>query len=181
MNIERNVKYIVFPLVILFVLSIIVFAIKGGIPGKGGGPKAACNDHLDNDGDGYCDFAWRNAYCNDGSIVGDQDCSSKDDNNESGTTFCGDGTCDANEDCSTCEADCGTCPIPDSCSDTDGGYVITVQGTVSGYSNENPYSFTDFCVSNSTLIEYACAGVDYYNTTVNCANQTSICLAGACI
>ncbi len=45
--------------------------------------SAACSDHLDNDGDGLCDFAWRNAYCLDGSQAGDPDCSSKNDDTES--------------------------------------------------------------------------------------------------
>ncbi|MFH1409342.1 MAG: CARDB domain-containing protein, partial [Nanoarchaeota archaeon] len=38
-----------------------------------------CSDGIDNDGDGYCDFAWKKAKCTDGSIVGDIDCDSKDD------------------------------------------------------------------------------------------------------
>ncbi|MFH1408518.1 MAG: hypothetical protein ABIH34_01295 [Nanoarchaeota archaeon] len=51
---------------------------------KGGNPpqQAQCWDHLDNDGDGYCDFLSRKTTCDDGSTPGDPDCASKDDNKE---------------------------------------------------------------------------------------------------
>jgi len=65
-----------------------------------------CDDHIDNDGDGYCDFAGRKARCDDGSQVGDIDCIDKDDDNESyvcvpTTEVCDDGidnNCDGSVD-----------------------------------------------------------------------------------
>src|SRR3989344_2816667 len=65
----------------------------------------------------------------------------------------------------TCGFGCtnGTCnPPPDSCSDTDGGYVAGVQGTVSGYLNATSYSNTDYCVDTRYLKEYYCAGTRAY-------------------
>jgi len=50
--------------------------------GDGGSGAAACSDNIDNDGDGFCDFAWKKASCSDGSIVGDSDCTSKDGDSE---------------------------------------------------------------------------------------------------
>ena len=49
---------------------------KGGIPGAPGAPDdeiAECSDHLDNDGDGFCDYAWNRAYCSDGSSAGSRE------------------------------------------------------------------------------------------------------------
>ena len=79
---------------------------KGGKPGKPEEPVAQCSDGLDNDGDGYCDFAWKKAECTDGSIVGDAGCATKDDNDE---TNCGDGVCEGTETCNDCVSDCGSC------------------------------------------------------------------------
>jgi len=86
---------VIFVGVFIFLIAILLIGqeatitgeAKGGKPGGGGGGKpggssAQCNDHIDNDGDGYCDFAWKKASCSDGSIPGDSDCSSKDDNSE---------------------------------------------------------------------------------------------------
>ncbi|MEK6894912.1 MAG: M64 family metallopeptidase [Nanoarchaeota archaeon] len=54
---------------------------------KSGGPTiTACNDHIDNDGDGYCDVSGRRSYCSDGSKPGDPGCSSKSDNDEYDST-----------------------------------------------------------------------------------------------
>ncbi|MBW2974976.1 hypothetical protein KY366_04635, partial [Candidatus Woesearchaeota archaeon] len=45
--------------------------------------KPQCNDRIDNDGDGYCDFLTSKTKCVDKSIPGDPDCVSLDDNKES--------------------------------------------------------------------------------------------------
>ncbi|MDO8467427.1 MAG: M64 family metallopeptidase [Nanoarchaeota archaeon] len=57
----------------------VFFAPKGG-----GGTTTiyACNDHIDNDGDGYCDVSGRRSSCSDGSTPGDPGCSSKSDYDE---------------------------------------------------------------------------------------------------
>ncbi|MCK5283236.1 MAG: hypothetical protein KAK00_07545 [Nanoarchaeota archaeon] len=147
-------------------------------------PRAAkaCNDKIDNDGDGYCDYAGCNGMsadpgctsrqdttetdpnveCDDGSDndgdsaidYNDNGCSGPTDNDE---TDCGDGVCEGGEVCDTCIADCGHC---DSCSDTDGGNVISVFGTASGYYNDVWYSDGDYCVDSSNILEYYCSG-DY--------------------
>jgi hypothetical protein len=101
---------------------------------------------------------------------------------------CSAGTCNSTvtpelvEEC-TYGCTAGECnPIPDSCSDTDGGYVIETQGTVSGYLNESQYEDTDYCLGNTTLREYFCVGDYAYNSDVGCAgNTTSVCSNGACI
>ena len=76
----------------LFVVgAVIYFAVDAqvGKSGKvsGGATAAQCNDHIDNDGDGFCDYAYKRAFCNDGSAVGDPQCSSKDDTTEA-DIFC---------------------------------------------------------------------------------------------
>ena len=84
-----------------------------------------------------------------------------------------------------CEYGCtsGACnPIPDSCSDSDGGYMIETQGTVSGYSNENLYNYTDVCNGSAILIEFYCGGSQAYSYPIDCSlNQTMTCIDGACV
>ena len=72
--------------------------------------------------------------------------------------------------------------IPNSCSDTDSGANYTVQGTVSGYYYDNEYNYTDYCVSNATLMEYLCSGDKSANSIYDCTtNGTTSCYDGACI
>ncbi|MBU1120829.1 M64 family metallopeptidase, partial [Candidatus Micrarchaeota archaeon] len=62
------------------------FGAPVGAPGRGTGKDNTpieCDDHIDNDGDGYCDFYWKKGYCSDGSTLGDPDCESRKDKNES--------------------------------------------------------------------------------------------------
>jgi len=100
--------------------------------------------------------------------------------------YCSDGSCNYSitpsvvEECYWGCTD-GECdPIPDSCSDTDGGWVILTQGTVSGYLNEQYYSDPDYCVTNTTLMEYYCSGNYAYNSSTSCfTNTTSQCINGA--
>ena len=72
--------------------------------------------------------------------------------------------------------------IPDSCSDTDGGWVSTIQGTVSGYLSEQYYNSTDYCFNSTVVVEFYCVGNYSYNSTMGCdpyLNQT--CVNGACV
>src|SRR3989344_1479130 len=52
----------------ILILSLsIIFAVSFSI-------AAECNDHADNDGNGYCDYISQSGYCYDGSILGDPNC-----------------------------------------------------------------------------------------------------------
>jgi len=64
---------------LILVIASSALGARGGIKGPPSGTTepAACNDHIDNDGDGFCDFSWKKAYCDDNSIVGDSNCTSK--------------------------------------------------------------------------------------------------------
>lgn len=128
-------------------------------------PNIQCDDGIDNDGDGKIDMQ-------------DAGCSSPTDNDE---VNCGDTVCSAGETQVNCPQDCGY-PNPDSCNDTDGGFVATLQGTVSGYLSGQSYSYTDFCIGNLTLMEYYCSGNYKTNSTTTCiTNTTTVCSNGACI
>ena len=80
---------------------------------------------------------------------------------------------------------------PDSCIDSDGGFNVLTQGTVSGYKGGKAYSNTDYCTAgnatagNNTLVEYICVGNGATSSSYNCsllnANGTAYgCLNGAC-
>jgi hypothetical protein len=68
-----------------------------------------------------------------------------------------------------------------SCSDTDGGMVYTIKGTVSGYYNSKQYSYTDYCTSNTVLKEYYCSSKLQYSTSYTCSGTTNACVNGACV
>ncbi|MGD9276655.1 MAG: hypothetical protein PVJ67_05765 [Candidatus Pacearchaeota archaeon] len=86
-------------LAVILSFSITGYASKGGKGHAGHGKTPPqCNDGIDNDGDGYCDFIWRKVKCTDGSIPGDSDCSDKNDNDETGSfNPCADGSCTCSE------------------------------------------------------------------------------------
>jgi len=120
-----------------------------------------------------------------GPVCGDQNCEAGEDCNNCEADcgacppVCGNGDCEAGEDCASCVEDCGEC---DSCSDTDGGIVAEVQGTIYGYDDGTPYNSTDFCLNNATLMEYWCSGVNPSSTNITClANMSQVCVNGACV
>ncbi|MFH1770006.1 MAG: hypothetical protein ABH828_00440 [archaeon] len=161
-----NKKGKIVTIVAIVLVAILVMSLALAKPTKVPTPKPECSDKIDNDGDGLNDLA-------------DPGCDSRQDTDESN---CGDGVCEGTEACDVCVADCGTC---DSCSDTDGGINVMVQGIVSGYNNGFPYSKTDFCIGNSTtevVIEYYCNDNQWESYQYDCAgNQTTTCSNGACI
>ena len=193
-------------IIVLLVLVGIAVAIKSPLLG----PTTQCNDRIDNDKDGRCDYSKNRRGCIDGSIKGDTGCSSSSDNTEAscvaGSTTCGIGACQrsstcvndkvsctpgnpSTETCNNIDDDCdgstdegGVCGTPDSCSDTDGGNNKNVQGTVSGYLNNNFYSNTDTCANSTNVIEYYCSGTRALSGSASCVtNITSSCSNGACI
>ncbi len=116
-------------------------------------PEIECDDGTDNDGDGYTDSA-------------DTGCTGPTDTDE---TDCGDTACEGGETQYTCPQDCG---YPDSCSDTDGGNVVSVFGTASGYYNNAPYSNSDACVDPSNIVEYYCNGVYETSQQQSCGTDS---------
>ncbi len=71
-----------------------------------------------------------------------------------------------------------------SCSDTDGGRSVYIQGTVSGRdSTGNSYSYTDFCTSTARVNEYSCSGNSWISTSdasTMCPSGTT-CMNGMCV
>jgi len=100
--------------------------------------------------------------------------------------YCSGGVCDFSatpELVETCEYGCtaGACDsAPDSCSDTDGGFIEWLFGTVSGFFGGSPYSNVDFCIDNTTLVEYYCSGNYAHSWNVSCTGNYTGCASGAC-
>lgn len=69
--------------------------------------------------------------------------------------------------------------VPDSCSDTDGGYEPTIFGSVLGWLSQNYYYYDDYCVDNTTVMEYYCSG-DYSDSSSSSCTGNTTCIAGAC-
>ncbi|MFH1364578.1 MAG: hypothetical protein ABIH52_02885 [Candidatus Aenigmatarchaeota archaeon] len=194
-------------LAIVVVLSFAIAIVSMTAHDVEAGRVKACNDGIDNDGDGYTDYPADpgcskktdntetnpNVQCDDGndndgdSLVDMQDpgCTSPTDNDEYNAPpiYCGDGTCNGDETCGTCEEDCGVC---DSCADMD-GYDIETQGTVSGYDDNVPFSYTDYCDGDYSVIEYYCIGTGSYSDYASCFMNTTNgsvwgnCIDGACV
>ena len=157
-----------------------------------------CDDRLDNDGDGAVDYLndpgcasfsdsseLGSVECDDGLDndgdsridLNDVGCSGLTDNDE---TNCGDGVCEGGETQASCPADCG---VADSCTDTDGGFYIFTQGTVSGSSGGSPFNLTDFCINSATLNEYQCNINQPVSFNVTCPGNLTVqgvCVNGAC-
>lgn len=158
---NKGGKLAIFAVFLIVVILLVGMTIAG--------PKARavkeCRDGIDNDGDTYID--WPN----------DPGCANKNDNDESN---CGDGICEGEETPENCPEDCG---YPDSCSDTDGGWEVFLQGTVSGYNLGDPYEHTDYCWDAQWLVEHFCIGNQYSSSFHDCdtGNYTMQCSNGACV
>ncbi len=103
--------------------------------------------------------------------------------------YCSSGACGYSqtpEFVESCAYGCtnGTCNgPPNSCSDTDGGFIEATFGTISGYLFGSPYSYEDTCADNATLSEWYCAGAYAYNVAnYTCAwSNYTACINGACV
>lgn len=73
-------------------------------------------------------------------------------------------------------------PYGYTCSDSDGGNNILVYGNVTGYYNQTYYEYDDYCISNTTVMEYYCSGLYKNNFSSSCVgNVTTMCSDGRCI
>ncbi len=190
-----NRKILLF-VALVIVAGLVLPSVISAKPSRAPRVKPACNDKIDNDGDGLVDMndpgcssrrdtseLNPNIECDDG-IDNDGDgavdyndggCSSPTDNDESN---CGDGVCEGGETSGNCPADCGE---PDSCSDTDGGIDYPTYGTVSGYYSSNPYSYDDLC-NGTILTEFYCSGDQYDLTSYDCTSGAyNACVDGECV
>ncbi len=108
--------------------------------------------------------------------------------------FCSSGACGVSNTATikqVCSYGCtgGACnPAPaDSCADTDGGSIPTVNGTTYGYLGGSFYSYTDACSSSTVVLENYCGGSggnyrsqSAYSCGGNSTNATT-CIIGACV
>ncbi len=101
--------------------------------------------------------------------------------NANGTATCISGRCVPNPSPSPIPSPSPS-PMPNSCNDSDGGFYLFTQGTASGIFGNAPYSYTDFCPDNATLLEYYCGGTLAYNYTTSCmVNTSTACIDGRCV
>lgn len=70
--------------------------------------------------------------------------------------------------------------VPNSCTETDTGQDLGVQGTTTGYLSGFSYSKTDYCLTTSSVKEYWCVGDLSYEQNFNCPSGTT-CISGACV
>ena len=132
--------------------------------------------------------------CGTDSYVGSNYCSGGNVYRNYVDYYCGSGACGSSTSVvlqQSCSNGCtnGVCDPPahaDSCTDTDGGVVLTVNGTTYGYNGGSFYSFTDMCSSSTVVLENYCGGsgnnyrsYSYYS----CGNSTNAttCINGACV
>jgi hypothetical protein len=140
----------------------------------------------------YCSGAYNQSQqqsCGTDGYVGSNYCMSGDVYGNYTDYSCGSGACSSNtsvilqQDCVTGQyCSSGQCLWSDSCSDTDGGYVLTVFGNVTGFLNQSYYGYSDYCIDNTTIMEYYCSGSYSNSWSSSCAgNLTTICTNGRCI
>ena len=166
-----------------------------------------CDDNLDNDGDTKVDYP-DDPGCtspSDTSELGTVQCDNGVDDNDADTlkdwpndpgcvsltdTSEVDGACDDRTDNDfdgftdyPSDPECTSFASQEgNCADSDGGYVLTVQGTVSGSIGGVPYSHTDSCTGTNTtgIIENYCFAGNPASSSTNYGSGTS-CVNGACV
>jgi len=152
MNKKAKIVTITAILIIAILMMGFVYAGKA----KKSRVKAQCNDRIDNDGDGYCDFAGRKTKCNDGSIPGDSDCSSKNDNKESADCVPSQEVCDgADNDCDVLIDE----DLPIACSaNSDCGQNGWTGDAFCGTDGNVVREWTSYACSNSATCSASCSG-----------------------
>jgi len=82
--------------------------------------------------------------------------------------------------CGTCTPDCSG--HMNFCTDSDGGRVYDVRGSVSGiHQNGTSFNYTDGCSTSINLVEYYCSGALPLNENKNCQTLGYAgCTNGAC-
>ncbi len=81
-----------------------------------------------------------------------------------------------------CQYGCtaGVCNAPpNTCTDTDGGFVVYTAGNVYGSLNGTPYNYTDTC-GGPALQEWYCSSGFAYSSWFNCSMNGTGCTNGAC-
>lgn len=140
----------------------------------------------------YCSGAYKQSQqqsCGTDGYVGDNFCYGGDVYRNYTDYSCSGGQCYVNasvilqQDCVSGQyCSNGQCLWNNSCSDTDGGIVITVFGNVYGYVNQSYYNNSDYCFNSTMLTEFYCSGVNARSYTFSCvANATTTCSAGKCV
>src|SRR3989344_1029358 len=72
-------------------------------------------------------------------------------------------------------------PFGYTCSDSDGRDILWY-GNITGYYNQTYYEYDNYCVSNTTIMEYFCNGLYQSSYSSNCiGNVTTMCSDGRCI
>ena len=122
-------------------------------------------------GNGKCDAKETCATCPKDCLPTNQVCCT-------GAAFLG--TCCDNSNCTLPQVCINhNCQIADSCSDSDGGKEPKIQGDVSGYKDNQQYTYSDICLG-TTLEEYYCSGTDVMSTNISCSENYTGCRNGAC-
>lgn len=187
----KNLMPIITLIIIALVSLITSCSEDTALTGQAGKPNKVaveCADSNDNDDDELTDLADPGCEskkdndetnCGDSICEGAETCSSCTLDCGECTIYCGDGLCNGDETCSTCLSDCGACP--DTCNDSDAGFEIYVQGTVSGTRMGAPYSYSDTCITEEQILERFCAGPTPAYANATCVtNFTNRCVNGAC-
>jgi len=140
----------------------------------------------------FCNGAYKESQqysCGTDEYVGSNYCMSGDVYRNYTDYSCGSGACSSNTS-AVLQQDCvsgqycnnGQCFWSDSCSDTDGGYVVDIFGNVTGYLNQSYYDYGDYCIDSTTIMEYYCSGGYSDSLSSSCVgNSTTICSNGRCV
>jgi hypothetical protein len=208
MDKKAKIGLVVSLALVLFLAITLVIAVPGGKGKPGGKAKKECNDQIDNDGDGDIDLAdagCNNKRDNDETNCGDGVCEGGETPDSCAAdcvTQCNDGI-DNDGDTHIDTAIVGDSECVDAsdndesprdfCNDSDGGTFEGIKGTVSGEDDGVSFSYTDYCLNSTFVMEYYCGGkyqdYDPLSSPMVCpsgnetqGNETQTeCIDGACV